>query len=68
MQISYFGDLGFLLKGNNTPVAIALPAEKTGDAEIVITATADEKIKAGGNQTVFDWPGETYGDIVGAHG
>ncbi len=58
MQISYFGNLGFLLKGSEASVALALPAEKIGEAEIVITATEDEKIKVGGNQTVFDWPGE----------
>jgi len=58
MQISYFGNLGFILKGNDASVALALPAEKIDNAEIVITSTEDEKIKAGGNQTVFDWPGE----------
>ncbi|MCK5471710.1 MBL fold metallo-hydrolase [Candidatus Gracilibacteria bacterium] len=58
MQISYFGNTGFILKGNDTSVALALPAEKIGDAEIVITSTEDEKIKAGGGQTIFDWPGE----------
>ena len=58
MQISYFGNLGFLLKGSETNVALALPAEKIGSAEIVITATENEKIKAGENQTVFDWSGE----------
>ena len=58
MQISYFGNLGFLLKGGETNVALALPAEKVGNAEIVVAASEDEKIKVGGNQAVFDWPGE----------
>jgi hypothetical protein len=58
MQISYFGNLGFLLKGDGTTVALALPAEKIDSAEIVITSTEDEKIKTAGNQVVFDWPGE----------
>jgi len=58
MQISYFGNLGFILKGNDASVALALPVNKIGKAEIVITMTADEKIKANGEQKVFDWPGE----------
>ncbi|MFH0776893.1 MAG: MBL fold metallo-hydrolase [Patescibacteria group bacterium] len=58
MQISYFGQLGFLLKGSDASVALALPADKIGEAEIVITATEDEVIKASSKQTVFDWPGE----------
>ena len=58
MQIQYFGNLGFLLKGGEASVALALPAEKIGEAEIVVTASEDEKIKAEKDQTVFDWPGE----------
>ncbi|MFA6458409.1 MAG: MBL fold metallo-hydrolase [Patescibacteria group bacterium] len=58
MQISYFGNLGFVLKGNDASIALALPADKIGDAEIVITATADEQVKAAKGQNVFDWPGE----------
>lgn len=58
MQISYFGNLGFTLKGNDASIALALPADKIGDAEIVITTTADEEVKAAKGQNVFDWPGE----------
>jgi len=58
MQIQYFGNLGFVLKGNDASIALALPAEKIGDAEIVITMTADEKINVAKEQKVFDWPGE----------
>jgi len=58
MQISYFGNLGFLLKGSEASVALALPPEKIDSAEIVITSTEDEKIKTAGDQVVFDWPGE----------
>lgn len=58
MQISYFGNLGFVLKGNDASIALALPADKVGDAEIVITATADEQVKVAKGQNVFDWPGE----------
>ena len=58
MQVTYFGNLGFLLKGDETSVALALPAEKIGAAEIVVTATDEEKIKVSDSQTVFDWPGE----------
>lgn len=58
MQIQYFGNLGFVLKGDEATIALALAADKIGDAEIVITASADEKIKASGTQKVFDWPGE----------
>ncbi|MCF7856783.1 MBL fold metallo-hydrolase [Candidatus Gracilibacteria bacterium] len=56
MQISYSGGLGFTLKGADA--AVALATEKTDNADIIITSTEDEKIKAGSNQTVFDWPGE----------
>ncbi|MBU1089257.1 MBL fold metallo-hydrolase, partial [Patescibacteria group bacterium] len=58
MQISYFGNTGFLLKGNDASVALALPAEKIGNAEIVVTATENEEMKASAEQTVFDWSGE----------
>jgi L-ascorbate metabolism protein UlaG (beta-lactamase superfamily) len=58
MQIQYYGDLGFLLKSSEANVALALPKEKIGDAEIVVTSAEDEKIKASGSQSVFDWPGE----------
>ncbi len=58
MQIQYFGNLGFVLKGNDASIALALPAERIGDAEIVITMTADEKLKVAEEQKVFDWPGE----------
>jgi hypothetical protein len=65
MQIQYFGNLGFLLKGGGTTVALALPAEKIDSAEIVITSTEDEKIKTAENQVVFDWPGEYEAKGVG---
>jgi hypothetical protein len=58
MQIQYFGNLGFVLKGNDATIALALAPEQIGDAEIVITMTADEEVKAAKSQTVFDWPGE----------
>ena len=56
MQISYLGNLGFLLKSADATVALA--TDEIGDADIVITASADKEIKAAKNQTVFDWPGE----------
>jgi len=58
MQITYFGENGFVLKGQDATVALACPLEKTNDVDIIITATTDEKVKANDNQAVFDWPGE----------
>lgn len=58
MQIQYFGNLGFALKTADATIALALPAEKISNADIVITSTEDEKIKVNSQQTVFDWPGE----------
>lgn len=65
MQIQYFGQLGFLLRGGGTTVALALPPEKIDSAEIVITSTEDEKIKTASGQVVFDWPGEYEAKGVG---
>ena len=56
MQIQYFGNTAFLLKGDDASVALHLPQDKTGDADIVIPES--EGGKAGKDQNVFDWPGE----------
>ena len=58
MQINYFGNTGFVLKGADASVALTLPPEKIGSNDIVITGTEDEKVKASSEQSVFDWPGE----------
>ncbi len=58
MQIYYLGDLGFLFRGSEAKVALALPPERVFEEEIVITTSENEKIKAKPNQSVFDWPGE----------
>lgn len=65
MQIQYFGDLGFSLKGSDTSVALFLSAEKIGDSEIIVSVTEDEKIKTAEGQSVFDWPGEYEAKGVG---
>lgn len=58
MQITYLGDTGFIIKGNQTSVALACKPEEIGLEEIIITGSEDDKIKTSANQAVFDWPGE----------
>jgi L-ascorbate metabolism protein UlaG (beta-lactamase superfamily) len=57
MQITSTDKSGFLLKADTATVSLC-EATPTAEAQIIITRTADEKLKAARDQAVFDWPGE----------
>ena len=61
MQITFKGDLGFVLDSTNVSVALCLDPQQISQESVIITAKAEDQVKVTKDQFVFDWPGEYEG-------